>query len=444
MKNILILGAGKSSSVLIGQLLADAQREGWRITIGEQYPDNIKKLFPAAEQLSVLAVNAEDARSVGDLVRHADLVISMLPAALHPGAAAACLEAGKHLITASYVSDEMKKLDEPARKKGLLFLNEMGVDPGIDHMSAMQVIDRIRAQGGMMTAFESFTGGLLAPESEKDNPWKYKFTWNPRNVVLAGQGIVKFKQEGTYKYIPYHRLFRRTEVIHIPRYGYFEGYANRDSLKYLDAYNLHEVKTIYRGTLRRPGFCRTWNAFVQLGATDDSYTMEDTEQMTYREFINSFLYYDPIAPVDLKLAYYMNWDIDSEEMHRMRWLDVFENKKVGLKNATPAQILQKILEQKWTLDPDDKDMLVMWHKFNFELKGERKELHAYLVVMGDDTVRTSMAKTVGLPVATAAKMILQGKIKLKGVLIPTVKEIYEPVLDELKKFGIAFEEREIR
>jgi len=442
MKNILILGAGKSSSCLIQQVLADAAANDWQVTIGEQLPENARKIFPAAERLSICELNADNPEAVTAFVRQADLVVSMLPAMMHPKIAQVCLREGKNLLTASYVSDEMKSLHEPARQKGLVFLNEMGVDPGIDHMSAMQVIDRIRSSGGTMTAFESFTGGLLAPDSEKDNPWKYKFTWNPRNVVLAGQGIVKFRQEGKYKYIPYHRLFRRTEIIQIPRYGYFEGYANRDSLKYLDAYHLHEVKTIYRGTLRRPGFCRTWNAFVQLGATDDTYTMEDTEEMTYREFINSFLYYDPVAPVDLKLAYYMNWDIDSEEMHRMRWLDVFSNKKVGLKNATPAQILQKILEQKWTLDPDDKDMLVMWHKFNYDMSGHPKELHAYLVVIGEDTVRTSMAKTVGLPMAIAAKMMLQNKISLKGVVIPTVKEIYEPVLLELQSFGIGFEEKE--
>ncbi len=443
MKNILIIGAGKSSSALIKHLLEDAAWEDYRITIGEQFPENAKKNFPASGNLSIAGLNAQDPDALKPLVRGSAIVVSMLPAAMHINVARICLEEGKDLVTASYVSDEMKKLDEAVRGKGLLFLNEMGVDPGIDHMSAMQVIDRIRREGGRMTAFESFTGGLLAPESEKDNPWKYKFTWNPRNVVLAGQGIVKFRQEGKYKYIPYHRLFRRTEVIHIPRYGYFEGYANRDSLKYLDAYNLREVKTIYRGTLRRPGFCRAWNAFVQLGATDDAYAMENTEEMTYREFINSFLYYDPIAPVDLKLAHYMNWDIDSEEMHRMRWLDVFGNKKVGLKNATPAQILQKILEDKWTLDPDDKDMLVMWHKFNYEMDGREEETHAYLVTVGENTVDTAMAKTVGLPVAVAVRMMLKNRISLKGVVIPTVAGVYKPVMEELEKLGISFEERKV-
>lgn len=444
MKNILILGAGKSSTALIRQLLIDAAGNDWKVTIGDMFPENAKKIFPANDRLFIREFNVTDSALMNTLIAESNLVISMLPALFHPRVAVACLEIGRDLLTASYVSDEMKKMDENVKKKGLLFLNEMGVDPGIDHMSAMEVIDRIRAQGGKMTAFESFTGGLLAPESEKDNPWKYKFTWNPRNVVLAGQGIVKFRQEGGYKYIPYHRLFRRTEVIQIPGYGYFEGYANRDSLKYLDAYNLQEVKTIYRGTLRRPGYCRTWNAFVQIGATDDTYSMENTEDMTYREFINSFLYYDPIAPVELKLAYYMNWDIDSEEMYRMKWLGVFTDKKVGLKNATPAQILQKILEDKWTLDDDDKDMLVMWHKFNYELDGKPRESHAYFVVTGDDRVNTAMAKTVGLPVAIAAKMIMQKKITLKGVAIPTVREVYDPVMNELEKFhGMKFEEKVI-
>ncbi len=444
MKNILILGAGKSGSVLIRQLLGESAEHNWSITIGEQFPEFVRQLFQPSERLNIITLNATDESALNAAVRESDVVISMLPAFLHPIVAKACLREKKHLVTASYVSDELKKMDASAKENGLLFLNEMGVDPGIDHMSAMQVIDRIRARGGVMTAFESFTGGLLAPESEKDNPWKYKFTWNPRNVVLAGQGVVKFRQEGRYKYIPYQRLFRRTEVIHIPDYGYFEGYANRDSLKYIDEYNLQEVKTIYRGTLRRPGFCRTWDAFVQLGATDDTYHMLNTEAMTHRDFINSFLYYDPIAPVELKLAHYMHWDIDSEEMYRMRWLGIFSDEKVGLKSATPAQILQKILEDKWSLNPDDKDMLVMWHQFNYEMNGEQKELHAYLVTIGDNRIDTAMAKTVGLPVAIATRLILQGKINLRGVVIPTVKEVYEPLLTELSGFGIEFRETEVK
>ncbi len=245
----------------------------------------------------------------------------------------------------------------------------------------MKVLDEIRDQGGKMLVFESFTGGLVAPESD-NNPWNYKFTWNPRNVVLAGQGsAAKFYQEGRYKYIPYNKLFRRTETIEIEGYGKFEGYANRDSLGYREVYRLNEIPTIYRGTLRRPGYCRAWDAFVQLGATDDSYVLEGSEDMTYRQFINSFLPYNPNDSVELKLKHYLRlWD-DSPIFEKLEWLGIFSEKKVGLKDATPAQILQKILEEKWSLDPDDKDMLVMWHKFGFELNGKKfKKNHRWFAL----------------------------------------------------------------
>ena len=192
----------------------------------------------------------------------------------------------------------------------------------------MHIIDKIRDAGHELKVFESFTGGLLAP-SKEDNPWEYKFTWNPRNVVLAGQGIVKFIQEGKYKFIPYHKLFRRTEQVHIPGHGYFEGYANRDSLKYLDVYGLRGIDTIYRGTFRRPGFCRAWNVFVQLGATDDTYQMEGVDKMTHREFINSFLSYNPNDSVELKIAHYLGLELDGPEMHRLRWAGIFEDILVG-------------------------------------------------------------------------------------------------------------------
>jgi saccharopine dehydrogenase (NAD+, L-glutamate forming) len=319
----------------------------------------------------------------------------------------------------------------------------MGVDPGIDHMSAMRGIDRIREQGHELLCFESFTGGLIAPESD-NNPWHYKITWNPRNVVLAGQGgPARFIQEGTYKYIPYHRLFRRTEVIDIEDFGKFEGYANRDSLKYIERYRLQDVPTIYRGTLRRPGFCRAWDVFVQLGATDDSYIMQDTEEMTYKQFINSFLYYSPEDPVRTKLYQYMHIDQDSDVREKLEWLGIFNDTKIGLKNATPAQILEQILCRKWVLEPGDKDMLVMWHKFIYRQKGYPKPtlLTSSLVVTGDDTVNTAMAKTVGLPLGIAARMILTGQIRLDGVYIPTLKAIYEPILRELESYGIVFREK---
>ncbi|MDX2002813.1 MAG: saccharopine dehydrogenase C-terminal domain-containing protein [Chitinophagales bacterium] len=444
MKHILLLGGGKSSTVLMNYLLERAGEEQWQLTIGDMQPELIRSKTKDSTRATVVQFNLSDAAQLQSLVKQADLVISMLPAMFHPLVAKECLRQGRNMVTASYVSDDMRTMAKDVEAAGLLFLNEMGVDPGIDHMSAMKVIDEIRAKGGKMTAFESFTGGLLAPESEKDNPWRYKFTWNPRNVVLAGQGVAKFIQMGQYKYIPYHRLFRRTELINIPGYGMFEGYGNRDSLGYREQYGLQDVHTMYRGTLRRPGFCRSWDVFVSLGATDDSYIIQESETMTYRQFINSFLAYHPTDSVELKLAHYLRLDLDSEEMYKLQWLGIFDDKPIGLKNATPAQILQKILEDKWSLEPDDKDMLVMWHKFNYELEGRQHEKHSFMVSIGKDTLETAMATTVGLPVGIAVKMILQGRMPLVGVHIPTIKAVYEPLLEELGHHGISFIERDVQ
>lgn len=440
MKKILLIGAGKSSNALVDYLLRNAAQNNWQIHIADIDPKGVEEKFPMSSHLKITAFDINNTELLNELIEDKDIVLSLLPSHMHVPVAKSCIELKKNMLTASYISDEMKELDDSAKQSGILILNEMGLDPGIDHMSAMQIINRLKEEGAFIDTFESFTGGLLAPESEKDNPWNYKFTWNPRNVVLAGQGVSKFLHEGKLKYIPYHRLFNRTEIINIPPYGYFAGYANRDSLKYQSIYGLDNVKTLYRGTLRRPRFCRTWNVFVQLGATDDSYVMHNCADMTYRDFINSFLYYRPNDSVELKLAHYLNLDLDSEEMYKLNWLGIFSDKKIGLDKATPAQILQKILEDKWTLLPDDKDMIVMWHKFIFKQGQELKELHSSMVCLGENQRNTAMAKCVGLPLGIATKLILQDDIKLKGVQLPTKKEIYEPVLRELKDEGITFNE----
>jgi saccharopine dehydrogenase-like NADP-dependent oxidoreductase len=349
-----------------------------------------------------------------------------------------------NVITPSYVSEEMKELDGAAREAGVIIMNEIGVDPGIDHMSAKKILDEIAKKNGAIEYFESFTGGLVAPESD-DNPWNYKFTWNPRNVVLAGQGgTAKFIQQGKYKYIPYNKLFRRTEIIEVEGHGKFEGYANRDSLKYRAIYGLEDIPTIYRGTFRKVGFCRAWNVFVALGATDDSYVIEGSKNMTKRDFINSFLAHNPHDSVELKLRHYMKIDHDDYIWDRLVWLGIFDNEPLNLeKDMTPAQILQKILEDKWTLKANDKDMIVMWHKFGFKIDGELHELNSSMVCIGEDQTYTAMSETVGLPVAICTKMILNGTIKLKGVQLPIHKEIYEPVLKELEEYGIVFTDKEV-
>ena len=444
MKRILVLGAGRSATSLIQYLIRHSMAENWNIRVGDYDVATAQQKCQNSSRAEAFQFDINHPEQCGIEVEQADIVISMLPAAYHPMVARQCIRYGVHLLTASYVSDEMGALDAQAKEKGILLLNECGLDPGIDHMSAMRVIDEIRSAGHELIGFESFTGGLLAPNPEDENPWEYKFTWNPRNVVLAGQGIVKFIQEGTYKYIPYHRLFRRTEMVHIPGHGYFEGYANRDSLKYLDVYGLRGIRTIYRGTFRRPGFCRTWDIFVQLGATDDTYYMEGVDTMSHRMFINSFLSYNPNDSVELKLAHYMQLDIDGPEMHRLRWLGLFDDEQIGLQKGTPAQILEHILKKKWTLNEDDRDMIVMWHKFDFLEGNKHREVHSTMIAVGDDPVNTAMSKTVGLPLGMAARHVLSGKITLTGVQIPIVSEIYNPILDELVQEGIELTETEIR
>ena len=441
MKNILIFGAGRSSKYLIEYLVEQARLNNWKIRIADLQLDE-KQSTPEIEY-TVLNVRDEFARDAE--VKIADLVISMLPARFHKLVAQSCLKFSRNLLTASYETNELKAFEEEVNEKGLFFLNECGLDPGLDHMSAMKMIDEIKRDGNEMLCFESFTGGLVAPESD-DNPWNYKFSWNPRNVVLAGQGgPAQFIQNGKIKYIPYNRLFRRTELIDLGKYGMFEGYANRDSLKYLEQYSLQGIPTIFRGTLRRPGFSKAWNVFVQLGATDDSYVMEGTENMTYREFINSFLPYHPSDSVELKLFHYLNIPQDSEIVYKLKWLGIFENTPIGLKRATPAQVLEHILKQKWQLRPEDKDMIVMWHKFIFQNKhtGQTFKKTSSLVVMGQHSNDTAMAKTVGLPLAVAAKLVLTDQLKLKGMFIPNKKEIYEPILNELENYGITFYESEV-
>ncbi|SHG95903.1 saccharopine dehydrogenase family protein [Winogradskyella jejuensis] len=444
MRKILIIGAGKSSSYLIKYLLDKSTSDNLHITIGDLNLENAKKLVGNHSNASVVYLDVFDADSRTAAIKKADIVVSMLPARFHIEAAKDCIAYKKHMVTASYVSEEMKALDEEAKANSLVFMNEIGVDPGIDHMSAMQVIDRIRDNGGKMILFESFTGGLVAPESD-NNLWNYKFTWNPRNVVTAGQGgAAKFLQENQFKYIPYNRLFRRTEFLDIDNYGRFEAYANRDSLKYQHVYGLDSIKTLYRGTMRRVGFSRAWNVFVQLGMTDDSYTIDDSENMSYRDFVNAFLPYSPTDSVELKFRHALKIDQDDIVWDKFLELDIFSGTKmVELKKATPAQILQKILMDSWTLNNDDKDMIVMYHKFGYELNGKQHQIDATMVVVGEDQTYTAMAKTVGLPVAMATLDILNGKIKTPGVQIPITKEVYNPILEELTEYGIAFTEKEV-
>lgn len=444
MRSILIIGAGRSASSLIQYLLDQSKQERLHITIADLSLSTAQKKIQNHPNATAIQLDILNSNQRQRAIQKSTIVISMLPAKLHIEIAKDCILYKKHLVTASYISDEMQALDQQAKDNNLVFMNEIGLDPGIDHMSAMKVIHDIYNQGGKVILFESFCGGLVAPESDT-NTWNYKFTWNPRNVVLAGQGgVAKFLQEGTYKYIPYQQLFKRTEFLHIEGYGRFEGYANRDSLQYKSAYGLEDALTLYRGTIRRIGFCKAWNIFVQLGMTDDSYSMENSENMSYREFTNSFLLYNLSDSVELKLRYLLKIDQDDIIWDKLVELDLFNpDKIIGLKNATPAQILEKILMDKWTLEEHDKDMILMYHKFGYEINGVKKQIDSKMVALGTDQTYTAMAKTVGLPVAMAALQILNGKITTPGVQLPIREEVYLPILKELEKHGIVFQETEV-
>jgi saccharopine dehydrogenase-like NADP-dependent oxidoreductase len=426
---ILILGAGRSSAHLIQYLLNHSAALGIHVRVGDADLALASEKVNGHSNSSVFQFSAEDQNVLEEEVAQSAIVISMLPAIMHPKVARICLRLLKHLITPSYISAEMKALDEDAKAKGLLFLNEMGVDPGIDHMSAMKVIHELKSKGAIIHAFYSLTGGLIAPESDT-NPWNYKITWNPRNVILAGAGgIAHFREKGKDRLIPYQRLFERIMAVEIPNYGQFEGYANRDSMAYEDLYDLHGIPTLYRGTLRRNGFSAAWNFLVQWGLTDDTRVM-DWHGKSMIDFTQTFLPEDAVS--------YVKEHVPNEILFKLHWLGLWDNVPVPLDRGTAAQVLQALIEERWVLDSKDRDMIVMCHLFDYELNEKHYRLQSSMVLEGEPSPYTAMSATVGLPMAIAVKHILQGRWKMTGVLLPTLPEIYEPILDELASYQIAF------
>ena len=433
VKNILIAGAGRSSISLIKYLVKLSKNENYSIRIGDRTLDGVLNEYDSHPNVNSFVFDVLDDLQRVEEISKSTIVISMLPAHLHIVVAKDCVRLKKHMVTASYVSESISELDSEAKENGVLLLNEIGLDPGIDHMSAMKIINELRAKGANLKSFKSYCGGLIAPDSD-NNPWGYKITWNPRNVVLAGQGTAKYIEGGEQKIISYEQLFRETCLVDVLNYGSFEAYANRDSLIYKDIYQLKDISTLYRGTLRRPGFSEAWNLFVQLGLTDDSYRL-DVSNMTYLSFFKFFL---KSSQADIKSYLKSHFGVSNEVLEKLEWLGVYEDVEIGLTKATPAEVLQQLLERKWALEESDKDMIVMQHQFIYECDGKEQELHSSLVVLGENQAETAMAKTVGLPIGIAVKLILNGDIKDVGVRIPVYPEIYLPVLSELENFGVKF------
>ena len=440
MRKVLIVGAGKSSPFLIKYLIENSVQENLFILIADANLLNLKKIN-RNERCKTILFDINDVDQKKKLIHDADIVISLLPVHLHILIAKTCLELKRNLLTASYVSDEMKLLNNKVKKKGLIFLNEIGLDPGIDHMSAKKIIDRIQADNKEIISFKSFTGGLIAPMSD-NNLWNYKFTWNPRNVVKAGQGsAAKFIEKGKYKYVPYYRLFDNTETINIDKIGEFEVYPNRDSLKYRKLYNLDDIQTMKRGTIRKVGFSKSWNMLIRLGLTDDSYRISNSKNMSIREFTNCFLPYDPNKSIEKKVQKELKIKSFNEEMKKLKAINLFDDKKkIRTDNGTPAEILEEILRDIWKLEKNDRDMIIMYHEFKYRNGNKIKKITSTMVCIGDNKKFTAMSKTVGLPLAIASILILNKQIKIKGIIRPIHQQIYDPVLEKLDRFDINFKE----
>ncbi len=424
--HIVVFGAGKSATVLIAYLGRICNEKNWIATIADKDLQSLEQKIAGFPSLKANALNIENETERQGLIKTADIVISLLPPGLHFWVAQDCVALRKNLLTASYLDAQIKSLEPAIKEAGLLFIGEMGLDPGIDHMSAMQIIEEIKEKGGSIHSFKSHCGGLIAPESD-NNPWHYKISWNPRNIVTAGKAGAVYKADGNNVEIPYEQIFVDCEQLVIPEVGSLAYYPNRDSLSYIPLYQLEKANTFIRTTLRYASFCKGWEKMVAAQLTSDE-AIINTNELSYAEFFNSHLNKHQVS-------------LDTAELQeQFDFLGLNNPAMINKGQLACSQLIQEILEEKWKLTQGDKDLIVMLHEFEYTLHQQRFALSSSLVVKGDDERKTAMAKTVGLPLGIAAVLILENKIQIKGLHIPIVKEIYEPVLAELAKEGIAFKD----
>lgn len=428
MKRILVFGAGKSSSHLIAYLLEHAEKENWQVTLADANYEAAAGKINNHARGNAIGLDIQDAEQRRQQIGEADIVVSMLPAFLHIKVAEDCIAAGKNLLTASYVDDAIKALAPEVEEKGLLFLCEIGLDPGIDHMSAMEMLDEIRGNGGTVTGFRSHCGGLVAPESD-DNPWHYKISWNPRNIILAGKAGAHYRENGKEVELSYNELFDASRTVNVPGLGNLSWYPNRDSLRYESLYGLNNTPGFVRTTLRHPDFMKGWKKLVDLQLTQEKPLYDSTNQSAADVLKKHFEHYQ-LSPDSIDTGFKSQWD----------YLNLDDaNRKINRESCTPADLLQLVCEDRLGLNPSDRDMVVMLHEVDYVVNNTPKSWKASLVVIGEDSVHTAMSKTVGTPLAIACRLILTGRINATGVRIPVIKEIYEPVLEELAKYGIAFQ-----
>ncbi|MEO5995685.1 MAG: saccharopine dehydrogenase C-terminal domain-containing protein [Chitinophagaceae bacterium] len=422
-KNIVLFGAGKSASFLIKYLEKECSVNNWNLIVADNNLPLAQSKVGLLSNAIAIGIEVENQEQRSNVIKEADLVISLLPPALHYLVASDCVLYGKNLLTASYLDEKIMTLAPDIKSKGLLFLCEMGLDPGIDHMSAVKLIHEIKKLGGEIVSFKSHCGGLLAPESD-DNPWHYKMSWNPRNVVMAGSSGATFREENLTRHLAYEQLFHDCKEVAIPHLGQLAYYPNRDSLMYMKLYDLENTPTFLRTTLRYPVFCRGWNSIVNAGLTNDKDTI-DTRELSFRKWS------EPSLPF-----------VDAGIKKQLAFLGLYDNQAIPDTLKTSADILQYLLEKNLMMKPSDKDMVVMLHEIEYNLKNVLHKTTSLLLITGEDSVDTAMAKTVGLPLGIAARLILQEKILVTGLHIPVIPEIYAPVLQELKRQGVSFEEKD--
>lgn len=439
MKNILVLGAGRTSTSLISYLVKNAPEKDWFITVADQSLELALSKAKNHPRTKAIQFDIFNDKARAAQIAKVDIVASLLPETLHIHLIKDCLLNKVHLVTASYVSSQMAAYDEQVKNAGLIFLNEMGLDPGIDHMDTLRLINRIKHSGGKLISLRSFGGGLVSPESD-DNPWGYKITWNPMNVVNAGMASARYVKDGKLKIVPYNRLFLDIHPVEIPGYGKLEAYPNRDSIKYRRIYNVPRIPNVFRGSLRKPGFCKAWNALVQIGLTDNRYTVPDADRLTYSEWLSFYLTKKNNSSTKEALARFLEEPVDSKLLKKIEWLGLFSDEKIELKEATPADILLSLLEKKWKFTRKDKDMVILHTEVEYLIDESCEKITSTLLLQGKENFNTAMSASVGLPMGVGVNLILNKKISERGVIIPIYPDIYKPALKELAELGIRFKE----
>lgn len=436
MRKVLVLGAGLVARPHVAYLL---DQPDFAVTVATRTVSKAEKIIGDHSNGKPVALNVNDDWALDKLISEHDIVVSLLPYTYHVKVAKFCIKNKKHMVTTSYLSDRMRELHQEAKDAGVVIINEIGVDPGIDHMSAMKIIDTAKSKGGVIKSFRSYCGGLPAPEANT-NPWGYKFSWSPRGVVAAGKNPAKYLQDGKTVEILGTELFDAHWTVNIPGFGELEAYPNRDSLSYIDGYNIPEVDTMFRGTLRYPGWSTTMKKVIELGLLDDEKVYE-LSGLSYAEFMKAFARKKDITDLKQVVASQLGLLKDSIPIYKMEWLGLFSDEKIGLEKGTAMDIFCKILYDKLQYKAGERDMLVMHHEFVVEFPDKTQHITSTMLDFGIPNGDTSMSRTVGLPAAIAVKMILQGKITEPGIHVPVKPYIYLPILEELKNLGITFIEK---